>query len=57
MKNIIRKLWETHRQAFENRTYGEPCDDWKDAEGNICIRYSTGKWFHYRITGSGVEWW
>lgn len=57
MKNIIRKLLETHRQAFENWTYGEPCDDWKDAEGNICIRYSTGKWFHYRITGSGVEWW
>lgn len=54
----IAKCAEAHMKAFETWPYGRKRETWKDEDGNICIRYATGKWFHYKIDKNGtVQWW
>jgi hypothetical protein len=45
---------ETHRKAFENWQEGGVKKIWIDSDGNICIEYDSGKWWHYNEKG---EWW
>lgn len=54
----VTKCKEAHMKAFEKWPYGRVLDSWTDEHGNICIKYMTGKWFHYKITDTGeVQWW
>lgn len=52
----IRRLWKKWDK-------GEPVDHWYDDEGNMCIRYANGEWFHYRMNPGAegqdpfLEWW
>lgn len=49
---------KAHKEAFEEWREGAISDVWRDEQGILCIRYESGNWWHYRITGSGcVEWW
>ena len=36
------------------KTIAEPVKAWFDFEGNFCIEYESGKWWHYNDKG---EWW
>ncbi len=54
----VTKCTEAHMKAVEKWPYGRMTDYWTDQEGNLCIRYMTGKWFHYIIDSTGaVHWW
>ena len=33
---------------------GEPMKIWWDANGDLCIEYESGEWYHYNQRG---EWW
>ena len=33
---------------------GEPVKIWWDANGDLCIEYESGEWYHYNQRG---EWW
>lgn len=57
MENTIFFYAQQHRQAFENWREGEISEYWTDENGNVCIRYESGKWWHYRGTDGVVEWW
>lgn len=46
-----------HKTACESWTHGNVKDAWKDKDGNICVQYEDGTWWHYRTTPGGVEWW
>ena len=49
---------EAHKKAFEEWQEGAMMDVWRDEQGNLCIKYESGKWWHYRTSESGsVEWW
>lgn len=49
---------ERHKAALEYWYEGEIQKVWTDGDGNICIAYESGKWWHYRETGNGdIEWW
>ena len=39
--------------------FGEPETVWIDEDSvALCIKYTSGKWFHYRLTPDGcAEWW
>ena len=37
---------------------GEPERAWKDCDGYLCIRYESGRWWHYRWEADGhLVWW
>jgi len=49
---------ERHKATLEYWYEGEIQKVWTDGDGNICIAYESGKWWHYRETGNGdIEWW
>lgn len=51
------KYAEIHRAAFEVDRLGIIKKIATDEEGNICIKYSNGQWFHYRMVNDQLEWW
>lgn len=51
------KYSEIHRAAFEVDKLGIIKQVATDEEGNICIKYSNGQWFHYRMVNNQLEWW
>lgn len=48
MENLARANYARHKEAFEEWREGEPIKAWFDFEGNFCIEYESGKWWHYR---------
>ena len=53
MENLARANYARHKEAFEEWGEGEPVKAWFDFEGNFCIEYESGKWWHYNDKG---EW-
>lgn len=51
------KYAEIHKAAFEVDRLGIIKQIATDNEGNICIKYSNGQWFHYRMVNDQLEWW
>lgn len=54
LEEKAKEHFENHKQVFENWQEGEIEKIWLDAEGNICIEYESGNWWHYNDKG---EWW
>lgn len=48
---------EEHMKACEDWNHGQIKGSWLDADGNLCIQYEDGCWWHYRETESGLQWW
>ena len=46
-----------HKTVMEQWTEGGMQDCWMDARGNLCIRYESGRWWHYKEREGCVEWW
>ena len=55
-KAEMAKLAEkAHKEDTENWTDGTMECFWFDNDGNLCIRYNSGKWWHYKKRKEG--WW
>lgn len=54
MRDESQECYEAHRKACERWTHGEPTKVWLDPDGNVCIEYEDGQWWHYGLNG---EWW
>ena len=48
--------YAAHQSAVESWTEGEPVNVWKEDDA-ICIEYTSGHWWHYKQTGTDIEWW
>lgn len=46
-------FYNFHRSQFDRWEYGEIKKVWTDADGNTCIRYASGKWWHYTVDSKG----
>lgn len=54
---VERAYWQ-HRKCCEKWQEGEPERAWKDCDGYLCIRYESGRWWHYRWEADGhLVWW
>jgi hypothetical protein len=42
-----------HRAAVEDWKDGAIAKAWIDMDGNLCIEYKSGRWWHY----NNGEWW
>ena len=57
LKAKAQKYSEIHRAAFEVDKLGIIKQVGTDEDGNVCIKYSNGQWFHYRMVNDQLEWW
>ena len=46
-----------HKKACEGWTHGEVEKAWLDDDGNICVQYEDGCWWHYRETEESLVRW
>lgn len=53
MAGLSEMYSKKHSEACENWTDGAPVKAWYDIDGNFCIEYESGRWWHY----SNGEWW
>lgn len=57
MNELVERYYECHKLIFENWTHGKPVKSWTDENGNLCIMYEDGEWWHYREKNGELEWW
>lgn len=48
-----------HKKAFEAWTEGNIVKCWEEENGAICVRYESGKFWHYKhnVVSGALEWW
>lgn len=57
-REFMERCIKAHMEAFEDWPYGAVERFFEDEDGNFCIRYQGGMYWHYRETGKGdIEWW
>lgn len=49
--------FQMHGQQSGKWPHGEPIRWWRDKNENLCIKYADGRWWHYKETNTGLEWW
>lgn len=54
MEQRALECFEMHKKAFETWQEGDIKKIWLDGQGNICIEYESGHYWHYNDRG---EWW
>lgn len=53
----VRRAYEEHVWSCEVWQEGGPERAWKDHDGHLCIRYGSGRWWHYRWEADGCLVW
>lgn len=48
-----KQFYNFHRSQFDTWEHGEIKKTWIDENGNICIMYQSGKWWHYNVDKKG----
>lgn len=57
-KKEAEQAYQIHRSYCGNWQEGKAIESWLDGSGYLCIRYESGKWWHYREKADGsLEWW
>lgn len=55
---IAEEIFEKHKECVEVESgewkEGSVKDFWKDREGNLCIQYESGSWWHYKDIDSEI---
>lgn len=46
-----------HKSAFECWEYGNISEIWSEECCDLCIRYESGKWWHYKKINDDWIWW
>lgn len=54
MEDLANRYYAAHKSAAGLWDEGQPVKVWYDPDGNICIEYESGKWWHYSNNG---QWW
>lgn len=47
------QFYNFHRSLFDTWEHGEIKKTWIDENGNTCIMYQSGKWWHYNVDKKG----
>lgn len=56
MERRASHYYETHREACEDWQDGEPSRALYSWDGSFIVEYTSGRWWHYRDTKNGIEW-
>ena len=52
-----KQFYNFHRSQFDTWEHGEIKKTWIDENGNTCIMYQSGKWWHYKNKDGKVIFW
>lgn len=55
--SVEETYYRAHKGAYEEWPYGNLLESWNDENGDLCIRYETGAWWHYKRIGEQIIWW
>lgn len=50
-------FFQMHGQQSGKWSHGEPVRWWRDENEVLCIKYADGRWWHYKESSDGLEWW
>ena len=56
-KGYVELCVKTHMAAFEDWPHGPMKEAWTDKDGYLCIRYTSGKHWHYKEENGQIIWW
>ena len=49
---------QKHSEALGCWNEGKPKEVWKDEQGNLCVKYVSCRWWHYKgLHTSNPTWW
>lgn len=48
LAELAELAYQRHKKEFEEWQEGEPVKAWYDADGNVCVEYASGKYWHYK---------
>lgn len=54
---VVQDCYERHKEFVGDWSHGEIKEAWLDTCGFLCIKYESGKWWHYRNTEEYFEYW
>lgn len=57
MEKIAMDAYIYHKSFFENWEYGDISEIWYEECCDLCIRYESGKWWHYKKNKNEWIWW
>lgn len=58
LESRVHEAYTTHRAAYGKWNNGEIDKSWTDENNVLCIRYTSGKWWHYDKNKDGDWiWW
>ena len=48
IEELTELAYQRHKTEFGEWREGKPVKSWYDDDGNICVEYESGKWWHYK---------
>ncbi len=58
LKQLAELAMKKHKAVVSNWREGRIKKVWQDEDGNLCVEYNSGHWWHYRNLDKPVpEWW
>lgn len=54
IEELAERCYAAHKSAAGTWDDGQPVKVWYDPDGNLCVEYESGKWWHYSNNG---QWW
>jgi hypothetical protein len=55
--DLARQYAKEHISAVEGWGHGELHNVWVDDDGQVCIQYADGCWWHYHMENGELKWW
>lgn len=57
LRRVAERYAQMHKNICEHWREGDVISVWRDENKTLCIKYESGKWWHYRITNGQLEFW
>lgn len=58
MKQLAELAMKKHKAVVSNWREGRIKKVWQDEDGNLCVMYNSGHWWHYKNLDKPIpEWW
>lgn len=45
---LVDLAYDRHKFFCDDWNEGEPIEAWFDDDRNVCVKYQSGKWWHYK---------
>lgn len=57
LEAIAESCYLAHSSKCNIWQHGNIKECWFDEDGNVCVKYEDGAWWHYKCDGTEWKWW